>query len=100
QEEAVVLMRTARKEREMLVALSVQLFNLAGYQSKAGRYEDAVQTLERVVELDERTGHSDLESDRQALEEARRMVALSPAEREAFEQAQDVAAQIHSLADQ
>jgi tetratricopeptide (TPR) repeat protein len=100
QQEAVELMRTARKEREVLIALSVQLFNLAGYQREAGRYEDAVQTLEKVVEFDERTGHSDLESDRQALEEARRMAALAPAEREAFEQAQGVAAQIRSLADQ
>ena len=40
-----------------------------------------MQALEEVVALDERTGHQDLESDRQTLDNARRIAALSPEER-------------------
>jgi hypothetical protein len=40
-----------------------------------------VRALEEVVALDERTGHPDLEKDRQVLEQARQMAALSPEER-------------------
>ncbi len=82
QEEAVALVRSGGEDREALVALSVLLYNLAGYYQDAGRYDDAVPALEEVVALDERTGHPDLESDRHALQEARRLAAMSPAERE------------------
>lgn len=82
------------------MTLSVLLYNLAGFYGGAGRQEDAVQALEEVVVLDERTGHPDLESDRQALEAARRLAALSPEEREelaraaAAEQTQAAAASV------
>ncbi len=68
-------------EREALVTLSVLLYNLAGCYQKAGRYDDAVTALEEVVALDERTGHPDLGSDREALEQARHLARLSPEER-------------------
>jgi tetratricopeptide (TPR) repeat protein len=81
QSQAAGLARAAGQERENLVTLSVLLYNLAGYYSQADRHEEAVQALEEVVALDEQTGHPDLESDRQALEAARRMASLSPEER-------------------
>jgi tetratricopeptide (TPR) repeat protein len=81
QEQAVVLARQAGEEREALVSLSVLLYNLAGYYRKAGRYDDAVTALEEVVALDERTGHPDLGSDREALEQVRHLARLSPEER-------------------
>ncbi|MDX9833384.1 MAG: tetratricopeptide repeat protein, partial [Anaerolineae bacterium] len=82
QEEAVALARQAGGGHEALVTLSVQLYNLAAYYRQAGRFDDAVRALEEVVALDERTGHQDLESDRQALAEARRLAAMPPEERE------------------
>jgi len=82
QEEAVALARQAGEGRDALVTLSVLLYNLAGYYQAAGRFDDAVRALEEVVALDERTGHQDLESDRQALDEARRLAAMPPGERE------------------
>jgi tetratricopeptide (TPR) repeat protein len=87
QEQALALWRerlAAHDEggaREELVTLSVLLYNLAGYYGDAGRHADAVRALEEVVALDERTNHADLASDRQVLEAARRMAALSPEER-------------------
>ena len=86
QEQAVTLARGAGEGRDELVKLSVKLYNLAGYYSGADRHDDAVKTLEEVVALDEKTGHSDLESDRQALEAARKNAALTPEEREQLKQ--------------
>jgi hypothetical protein len=96
QEQAVVLARARAGEmeaggeagrgahREALVTLSVLLYNLAMYYQGADRHDEAVAALEEVVALDERTGHPDLESDRQALEQARALAAMSPQEREAL----------------
>ncbi|MDX9993587.1 MAG: tetratricopeptide repeat protein, partial [Anaerolineales bacterium] len=81
QTKAAGLARAAGQERDNLVTLSVLLYNLAGYYSQADRHEEAIQALEEVVALDQQTGHPDLESDRQALEAARRMASLSPEER-------------------
>ena len=85
QEQAVSLARQAVEEtaenRDALVALSVLLYNLAGYYARADRHQDSVAALEEVVALDERTHHPDLESDRQALEQALRLASLSPEER-------------------
>jgi tetratricopeptide (TPR) repeat protein len=83
QEEAVALARDAGAYP--LVGLSVLLFNLASFYGRAERYEDAVRALEEVVALDKRTGHPALESDRQALEEARRRAELTPEERKALQ---------------
>jgi len=88
QEKAVALAREANDAREALVRLSDLLFNLALFYGRVKRHEDAVRALEEVVALDERTGHPDLESDRQALEEARRQAALTPEEREALVRAE------------
>jgi tetratricopeptide (TPR) repeat protein len=86
QQEAVALARQAGGERQALITLSVLLYNLAGYYSQLGRHVEAVQALEEVVALDEQTGHSDLESDRQTLQAARQMAALSPEQRAELEE--------------
>src|SRR5512138_3404861 len=78
QERAVALARARGQQREALVTLSVLLYNLTTYYAHAGRHHEAVRTLEEVVALDERTGHPDLESDRQTLERARMAAALPP----------------------
>jgi hypothetical protein len=67
-------------EREALVQLSVLLYNLAGYFQEAGRHAEAVAAYEEVVALDEQTGHPDLEADRQALAQARRLADAEPVE--------------------
>jgi pyruvate/2-oxoglutarate dehydrogenase complex dihydrolipoamide acyltransferase (E2) component len=93
QEQAVALARAqageaeadSSEQREALVRLSVLLYNLSGYCQAAGRHEEAVAALEGVVALDERTGHPDLASDREALEAARRLARMSPEEREALQ---------------
>jgi tetratricopeptide (TPR) repeat protein len=87
QEQAVALARQAGEEREALVALSVLLYNLAGYCQQAGRFDEAVAALEEVVALDERTGHPDLQTDREALDRARHLARLSPQERARWESA-------------
>jgi hypothetical protein len=87
QQQAVALAREAGDGREALVTLSVLLTNLAGYYGQAGRHDDAVTALEEVVALDERTAHPDTESDRQALEAARRAARMSPEERAKLEAA-------------
>ncbi len=103
QEQAVALVRAAisplppagelgERAREALVQLSVLLYNLAGYYSQADRHEDAVRALEEVVALDERTGHPDLESDRQTLQAARAAAAMSPEERALLQAAAQTAA--------
>jgi hypothetical protein len=74
------------------------LYNLANYYSAAERFEDAVRALAEVVALDERTGHEDLASDRQALEQARMMAALSPEERiELRRQAEQAAKRLEAM---
>ena len=50
--------------------------------------------------LDERTGHEDLASDREALEQARHMASLTPEERSGLEAAADALSRIPDLADQ
>ncbi len=80
-EQAVELGRQAGDSAEALRSLSVMLFNLASFYSQVERFDDAVRALEEVVALDERIGHEDLESDRQALEQARMMASMSPEER-------------------
>lgn len=81
QEEAVELIRQFGQEPEVLVQLSILLYNLAGYYQQAGQYEAGVKALEEVVALDEQTGHPDLESDQAALEQARQWAGMSPEER-------------------
>ena len=86
QEQAVSLARGVGEGREVLVALSVMLYNLAGFYQKAERHDDAVKAMEEVVAIDEQTGHQDLESDRKTLETIRRIASLTPEEREQLRQ--------------
>ena len=86
QEQAVKLARGAGEGREVLVSLSVVLYNLAGFYQKAERYDDAVEAMEEVVAIDEQTGHQDLEFDRKTLEAFRRIASLTPEEREQLRQ--------------
>jgi hypothetical protein len=65
----------------------------------AAHYQEAVAALAEVVALDECTEHEDLASDRAALEQARRMVALSPEERAALAAEAEVS-QMQALAEQ
>jgi tetratricopeptide (TPR) repeat protein len=51
---------------------SVTLFNIAMIHQDEGNHAEAVRLLEQVVALDEAIEHPDLESDRVALEKARR----------------------------
>jgi hypothetical protein len=88
QEQAVALARQAGQTREVLVTLSVLLYNLAGYYQKAERHGDAVQAMQEVVAIDEQTGHEDLQSDRETLETFRHIAALSPEERAQLQNAQ------------
>jgi tetratricopeptide (TPR) repeat protein len=90
QSQAVALLRQALAaipqtdkdtERRGLITLSIQLYNLAGYYAQNNQYAEAVRALEEVVALDERTGHEDLDSDRQTLEHMRRLAALTPEQR-------------------
>jgi hypothetical protein len=92
QEEAVSLARQRAEaegegtdeERRALVTLSFLLYNLSAYYQRSDHHDDAVRALQEVVALDRRTGHPDLESDRQALERAQHLASLSPEERAAL----------------
>jgi tetratricopeptide (TPR) repeat protein len=75
---AINVQRQAGDDRETLVQLSVMLYNLAMDHQKRRDFGAAVSLLEEVVALDQRTGHPDLESDRAALEAARRRAAGIP----------------------
>ncbi|MBI4674484.1 MAG: tetratricopeptide repeat protein [Chloroflexi bacterium] len=83
QAQAVEMARARGNGRDELVALSVMLYNLSNYYAQAEQFDKAVDALEQVVALDEQTGHQDLESDRQQLEQMRQLAALSPEERAA-----------------
>jgi tetratricopeptide (TPR) repeat protein len=83
-EEAVALARQAGEEREALIQLSILLFNLARLYQGAGRFADAVQALEEVVALDERTEYEELDADRAVLEAARQLAALGSEESESL----------------
>ena len=86
QEQAVSLAREAGEGREVLVRLSVLLYNLAGFYQRAERHDDSVKAMEEVVAIDEQTGHQDLESDRETLEVFRRIASLTPEERAELQQ--------------
>jgi Effector-associated domain 7/CHAT domain/Tetratricopeptide repeat len=76
--QAIDAQRHAGDDRETLVQLSVMLYNLAMLHQNQGDFGTALPLLEEVVALDLRTGHPDLESDRAALEAARRRAAGQP----------------------
>ncbi len=81
QERVVTHMRVKAQSAEDLVTLSVQMFNLADYYTGIERFDDAIRLLEEVAALDERMGLPDAESDRQMLEQVRRLAAMTPEER-------------------
>ncbi|WP_299643877.1 CHAT domain-containing protein [uncultured Chloroflexus sp.] len=77
-EAAVAAFRMAGDDRQSLVNLSIALYDLAMFHVGQGDFATAVPLPEEVVELDERTGHPDLASDRATLEEVRRRAAGVP----------------------
>jgi hypothetical protein len=81
QECVVTHMRVKAQSADDLVALSAQMFNLADYYTGVERFDDAIRLLEEVVALDERMSLPDAESDRQTLEQARRLAVMTPDER-------------------
>lgn len=95
QEQAIALARSLEAERDVPAAFSALLYNLANYYGNVGRFDEAVAALEEVVAIDQRTAHPDLESDREALERARRMAALTPEE---HAQLADLARQMQDMA--
>jgi tetratricopeptide (TPR) repeat protein len=62
---------TAQQEIGDVVNASIHMFNLALLYEDQGRLNEALPLLERVVEIDERVGLPDLESDRRVLERVR-----------------------------
>lgn len=83
QEAAVVTLRARGEGREEQQALSVALYNQAGYLANAGQLDAAVRALEEVVAIDRRFGLADLASDSAALDAMRRRHAGLPPEEEA-----------------
>jgi len=74
--------------------LAAQLYNLAGYYGNAGDHAAAVAALEEAAALAARYGPDELRAlAPQALEQARRMAALSPEERAALAAAAKQAAE-------
>jgi hypothetical protein len=81
QEEATSLAHQERQDNEMLSVLSVLFFNLADFYGQADHYDQAVLALEEVVFIDQIINHPDQETDRRALQSARKLAALTPEER-------------------
>jgi len=97
QEQAVALARQQGESQEALLTLSALLFGLTQFYGASDRFGDAARAMEQVVALDERVGHEDLESDRQVLENVRRLATMSPEE---LAQAKTQAAQQQHKQDQ
>lgn len=102
QEKAIQLLREAGEESSTLISRSVALYQLAGYYSNVGRHSDAVPILEEVVELTERTGHAELSQlAPRALDGARKMAALSPADQQQLlSQVQQTTAALSRMSDE
>jgi len=74
QEKAITILRSldpSRANKEIATRLSIELYNLAGYQQGAGHRQTAVATLEEVVAIDEKFDLPDKPDDVIALNEAR-----------------------------
>ncbi|MBM4421950.1 MAG: tetratricopeptide repeat protein [Chloroflexi bacterium] len=84
QERVVAHARAVAQSADDFVTLSALLFNLADYYTGMERWDDAIRLLEEVVALDERMTLPDADSDREALESARRLAAMTPAQRAQF----------------
>ena len=82
QDPALAALRVRGERRDEQEALSVALYNQAGYLADAGRLDDAVRALEEVVAIDRRCDLPDLASDTDALERMRRRRAGLPEEEE------------------
>ena len=80
QEQVAALARQQGTNDESLQILFVQLINLANFYGAAGRFADAVKTLEEAAALGERIKHPQLNIVQQMLESARHGAAMSPAE--------------------
>jgi hypothetical protein len=84
QERVVMHLRLNTKTGDDLVMLGVQLFNLADYYTGLERFTDAIRLMEEVVALDEKIGHPDIDSDRQMLDQVRRLADMTPEQRTQF----------------
>jgi len=84
QERVVVHIRLNANTSDDLVMLGVQMFNLADYYTGVERFDEAIRLMEEVVALDEKIGHPDTDSDRQMLEQVRRLAGMSPEARQQF----------------
>jgi len=84
QERVVVQARLKAQSADDLLTLSVQMFNLADYYTGLERWDEAIRLMEEVVALDEKIGHPDIESDRQMLEQVRRLAGMTPDARRQF----------------
>ena len=81
-EGALAALRARGDGKDAQEALSVTLYNQAGYLADAGRLDDAVAALEEVVAIDRRFNLPDLASDTAALARMIRRRDGLPAERE------------------
>jgi hypothetical protein len=84
QERVVLQARLKAQAADDLLTLGVQMFNLADYYTGMERWDDAIRLMEEVVALDEKIGHPDVESDRQMLEQVRRLAGMTPEARKQF----------------
>jgi tetratricopeptide (TPR) repeat protein len=84
QARVVIQLRLRAQSADDLLALGAQMFNLADYYTGLEQWAEAIRWLEEVVSLDEKIGHPDIESDRQALAQVRRLAGMTPAARRQF----------------
>ncbi|MCG8348489.1 MAG: CHAT domain-containing protein [Chloroflexales bacterium] len=75
---AVTAFRNAGEDSKTLNRFSITLYNLAIAHARKNDFVAAIPLLEEVVSMDVHTGHPDLASDWEKLEEMRRLAAEQP----------------------
>lgn len=101
QEQAVALAQQLGNSVGALTDLGILLHNLAGYYQDAGNFDAAVQAMEAVVSIDQELDASELEEDRQSLEQLQQIAAMPEKERADFLQAaQQTATQLRQMSDE
>ncbi|MBI5650495.1 MAG: hypothetical protein HZC40_08635 [Chloroflexi bacterium] len=81
QEKIVALLRDAGNDNDAQLALATHLYHLANFYGSTDRVDDAVRALEEAALIAERANHPQLQVITQSLDAARRVAAMSPAER-------------------
>jgi hypothetical protein len=81
QEQIVALLRNAGNDNDAQLGLATHLYHLANFYGTTDRVDDAVRTLEEAANVAGRAGHPQLQVIQQSLDAARRVAAMSPAER-------------------